>query len=52
MDLKFSYLKIQILLLIMKIFLYWNVLEIDLFWNVNQPEKILESLEAVKADHW
>ena len=52
MDLKFSYLKIQILLLMMKIFLYWNVLEIDFFWNVNQPEKILESLEAVEADNW
>ena len=52
MDLKFSYLKIQILLLMMKIFLYWNVLEIDLFLNVNQPEKIPESLEAVEANHW
>ena len=51
MDLKFSYLKIQILLLMMKIFLYWNVLKID-FFNVNQPEKILESLEAVEADNW
>ena len=52
MDLKFSYLKIQRLLLITKMFLYWNVLEIDFFWNMNQPEKILESLEAVEADHW
>ena len=52
MDLKFSYLKIQILLFMMEIFLYWNMLEIDFFKNVNQPEKILESLEAVEADHW
>ena len=52
MDLKFSYLKIQLLLLIMKMFLYWNVLEINFFLNVNHPEKILESLKAVEADHW
>ena len=34
MDLKFSYLKIQLLLLIMKMFLYWNVLEINFFFQI------------------
>ena len=52
MELKLSSLKIQVFIVDHDDIFYWNVLVIKFYWIVNQPENILQSLEAVEADHW